>query len=235
MSKATPKTPVKPRNAAEGVAPVSEKKIIDWETLSVHYHAGIRSLRDMGIEFGVSDAAIIKKARKEGWTRDLKGKIKAKADKLVSAAMVSAEVSAQTKVTEKLTIEVEAQVRSRIILGHRQDIPAARKLVSKLFAELELQTDGIELLHNLGEIMREPNESGQDKRNDLYNKVISLSGRSTTLKSLVDSLKVMIALEREAFSIDSEPEDTATAASRYTDAERAVKLAYLMSQVEDAQ
>lgn len=209
----------------------SEKKIIDWETLSVHYRAGIRSLKDMGLQFGVSDAAIIKKARKEGWTRDLKGKIKAKADKLVSVAMVSAEVSAQTKVTEKLTIEVEAQVRSRIILSHRQDIPAARKLVSKLFKELELTTDSIELLSELGEIMRMPNESGQDKRNDLYNKVISLSGRSTTLKSLVDSLKVMIALEREAFGLDDDGKSRDESEPAMSDAELAVRIASLM---EDA-
>lgn len=218
-------------NASKEAGGAAGKKIIDWETLSVHYRAGVRSLRDMGEEFGVSDAAIIKKARKEEWTRDLKGKIKAKADKLVSAAMVSAEVSAQTKITEKLTVEVEAQVRSRIILSHRKDIPAARNLVSKMFAELELQTDSIELLRELGEIMRSENESGQDKRNELYNKVISLSGRSATLKSLVDSLKVMIALEREAFGIDSGGEEDPTKPTGMTDAERAVKLAYLMSKV----
>jgi len=52
----------------------------------------------------------------------------------------------------------------------------------------------------------------------------------------VDSPKVMIALEREAFSIDDGKEDAeAQAAGRYTDAERAVKLAYLMSQVKDAE
>lgn len=212
---------------------MTTRKLIDWETLSVHYRAGIRSLRDMAAEFNVSDAAIVKKARKEGWTRDLKGKIQAKADKLVSDAMVSAEVSTQTKITEKLTIEVEAKVRSRIILSHRQDIPAARNLVSKLFAELEMQTDGIELLGELGEIMRSENETGQDKRNDLYNKVISLSGRSTTLKSLVDSLKVMIALEREAFSLNDDKDKTPEKdASRYTDTERAVKLSYLLAKAE---
>ena len=48
---------------------------------------------------------------------DLKGTIKARADKLGSSALVSAEVSAQTEITEKLTIEVEAQVRSRTIIG----------------------------------------------------------------------------------------------------------------------
>ena len=207
----------------------AEKKIIDWETLSVHYRAGIRSLADMGLEFHVSDAAIIKKSRKEGWTRDLKGKIKAKADKLVSAATVSAEVSAQTKITEKLTIEVEAQVRSRIILSHRKDIPAVRSLVTKLFKELELQTDGIELLQELGEFMRSENAQGQDKRNDLYNKVISLSGRSTTLKSLVDSLKVMIYLEREAFGLDNGKPEEDQEPRRLTTAELAVKLAYIMS------
>ncbi len=228
----TPKTP-KPKTAPQGAAVVAaEKKIVDWETLSVHYRAGIRSLRDMGAEFGVSDAAIIKKARKEGWTRDLKGKIKAKADKLVSAAMVSAEVSAQTKRTEKLTIEVEAQVRARIILSHRQDIPAARGLVTSMFKELGLQTDGIELLQELGELMRSENEQGQDKRNDLYNKVISLAGRSSTLKSLVDSLKVMIALEREAFGMDEDGiVDDDLSQATMSDAELAVRIASLM---EDA-
>ncbi|MBC7624673.1 MAG: hypothetical protein H7232_14960 [Aeromicrobium sp.] len=50
--------------------------------------------------------------------RDHKETIKTRADKLVSAAMVSAEVSAQTEITEKVTIEVEAHVRSSNIIGH---------------------------------------------------------------------------------------------------------------------
>ena len=73
---------------------------------------------------------------------------------------------------------------------------------TKMFLELEIQTDGIDLLQDLGELMRKENDAGQDKRNDLYNKVIALSGRSSTLKSLVDSLKVLVALEREAFGLD---------------------------------
>ncbi len=81
--------------------------------------------------------------------------------------------------------------------------------------------------------MRSEDEQGKDRLNDLYHKVISLSGRSGTLKSLVDSLKTMIGLEREAFNLnDATPEEEArTDASRYTDAERAVKLSYLLSMV----
>jgi len=219
-------------NAPEGAVPSST----DWEAVQELYRVGVASLRAIAAKHNCTEGAIRKRAKKESWPRDLKAKVKAKAEELVRKSEVRKTVRKGQTVTETMQISAAATLQADIILSHRQDIPAARKLVSKLFNELELQTDGIELLHELGEIMREPNESGQDKRNDLYNKVISLSGRSTTLKTLVDSLKVMIALEREAFSIDDGKEDAeAQAAGRYTDAERAVKLAYLMSQVKDAE
>ena len=50
------------------------RKMIDWEAVELQYRAGIRSLKDIGREFDVSDAAIVKRARKEGWIRPEKGK-----------------------------------------------------------------------------------------------------------------------------------------------------------------
>jgi len=47
-------------------------KNIDWEAVEIQYRAGVRSLKDIGAEFGVSDAGIIKKARKEEWVRGIK-------------------------------------------------------------------------------------------------------------------------------------------------------------------
>ena len=37
----------------------ASRKIVDWDAIGVHYRAGIRSLKDIGAELGVSDAAII--------------------------------------------------------------------------------------------------------------------------------------------------------------------------------
>ena len=48
-----------------------EKKQINWEAIQAHYSAGIRSLMDIAKEYGVSDAGILKRAKKEDWTRDL--------------------------------------------------------------------------------------------------------------------------------------------------------------------
>jgi len=58
---------------------VTEKRTIEWDLIEPHYRAGIRSLKDIGKEFGVSDAAIIKRAKRDGWVRDLAAKIQAKA------------------------------------------------------------------------------------------------------------------------------------------------------------
>lgn len=202
----------------------------DWEAVQELYRVGVASLRAIAAEHNCTEGAIRKRAKKESWPRDLKAKVRAKAEELVRKIEVRKTVRKGQAVTETMQITAAATLQADIVLKHRQDIPAARSLVSKMFAELELQTDSLELLQELGEIMRSENENGQDKRNDLYNKVLSLSGRSATLKSLVDSLKVMIALEREAFGLnEGQEEDAGKAARAMTDAERAVRLAALLA------
>lgn len=181
------------------------RKVIDWEAVEIQYRAGIRSLKDIGGEFGVSDAAIIKRAKRDSWSRDLKAKIQAKADAKVSAAMVSAEVSALTKVTERQVIEANADAIVRIRLSHRKDISRSRSVVMSLLDELELTCgpENAALLAEFGEVMRSEDDKGQDKRNDLYQKLMSLGGRAKTMKDLGDSLKTLVGLEREAFGLES--------------------------------
>gem|GEM_PF-3359913 len=80
----------------------------------------------------------------------------------------------------------------------------------KLLDELEFQTDNLELLEQLRELMFSPDDKGIDKRDELFRKVISLSSRSSIAKTLTDALKSTIALEREAFGIDGGKNDADT-------------------------
>lgn len=177
----------------------------DWDAIEPHYRAGIKSLKDIGAEFGVSDAAIVKHARNNGWDRNLKAKIQAKADAKVSAAMVSAEVSESKALTEKARVEIESEVQARIRLEHRANIGRGRKVAMSLLMELEAQTgeENVSMLHELGELMRRDDDKGQDKLNDLYQKVISLPTRTKTMKDLADTLRSLIDKERQAFGIDA--------------------------------
>lgn len=201
--------PEKP-GAAPGPATKPPRARVDWDALAPHYRAGIRSLKDIGAEFEVSDAAIIKHAKKEGWTRDLKGKIKAKADAKVSAATVSAEVSAQTKITEALTVEVESTVLARVRLAHRSDIGKGRALAMKLLSELEHQTEHQELYEQLADLLApiddEQSERAKErsiKLRQAFERATSLPGRTKTMKDLADTLRTLVGLEREAYGLSS--------------------------------
>ncbi|WP_280041974.1 hypothetical protein [Pseudomonas alkylphenolica] len=183
---------------------MAEKQAPDWERIEQLYRAGLLSVREIASACGVSHVAIHKRAKRDGWTRDLQAKIKAKADSLVNTELVNSQVNKEALVTERGIVEANAQVIANIRIAHRTDIGRYRNLANKMLEELEGLTDNRELFDQLGELLRSPDDNGQDKLNDLYQKVIALPSRTKTLKDLGDILKVLITLERQAYSIDDE-------------------------------
>ena len=187
--------------------PNKTKQPPDWECIELDYRAGLKTLRQIADEHSITHVAINKRAKRDGWSRDLSGKIAKKADELVTKSLVTKLVTKETRITERELIDANAEAIVRVKLSHRKDISRSRAIVMSLFDELELTCgpDNAALLAELGEIMREPDERGQDKRADLYAKLLSLNGRSVTMKNLGESLKAMVALEREAFSLNTAP------------------------------
>lgn len=155
-----------------------KRQRVDWDALKPHYCAGARPLRDVGEEFGCSDAAIIKHAKKEGWTRNLAQKVKDKADAKVAAALVASERadSPAGKVTEAVRVEVEAEVQSRIRLKHQKTLGKIDKVADRLIEELSC--------------------SGEEFKVQV-----------AAFKSLVEVTRTQIALERQAYGVDKIFED----------------------------
>lgn len=194
------------------------KKAPDWEKIELEYRAGVKSIRQVALEFDVSDAAIRKRAKRDDWARDLNAKIHAKADELVRKEQVRREVrnTPEFKATEKETIDANAELVASIRISHRKDIERSRRMVMDLFSELEhmIGIDQANLLQELGELMYKPNDKGVDKLNDLYMKIIQLPNRVNSIKGLSDALKTLIGLEREAHGLNKEEatkEDALTA------------------------
>ena len=199
-------TPVANTKAAGVVAPVQAKPT-DWERIELDYRAGALSLREIAASHpGTNHVAIARRAKAEGWTRDLSERIKSKADDLVTRAAVTADVTANRAVTEKQVVEANAQDQASVRLSHRKDIRRKRAIVASLMDELEAQvgTENAALLADLGEIMRNPDDNGQDKRNDIYNRIISLPERAKTAKTLAETLRITVDMERQAFGMDKD-------------------------------
>lgn len=194
------------------------KTAIDWEAVEREYRAGLRSLKDIGAEFGVSDAGIIKRAKRDGWVRDRSKKIMAKAEALVSEKEVSAKVSAQTKITERQIVETNALMIAEKVISQREDVKRARSIVQKLFAEVEAECDHKEDFANIGELLADPDANGRDRLNDAYRAAISLPERIKSAKALADALKVLIELERKVLRISDAPEQVNSTVTLKADA-----------------
>lgn len=181
----------------------------DWEAIESAYRAGLMSIREIASQHGITHGAINKRAKRDGWERDLKAKIKAKADALVSKREVSNRVSTEAATNERILIEASAEVIANVRMEHRGDIRRARNIANTLLAELEAECNDVAALEELGELLRREDDKGMDKLNDLYHKVISMPGRVKSMKDLSDTLKNLIGLERQAYDIGGPESDNA--------------------------
>jgi len=182
-----------------------ETKGPDWERIEQHYRAGLLSLREIALACpGANHVAIARRAKKYGWVQDLSAKIKARAEDIVTRQVVTPDVTEKRAVTDRAVIEANAQSIAEVRLSHRKDIARGRNLTNKLLDELEGMTDNRDLFAELGELLRSEDDKGQDRRNDLYQKVIDLPARTKTMKELAETMKTLITLERDALGITSD-------------------------------
>lgn len=188
---------------------MTDKATPDWELIETHYRAGVLSLREIAIACsGANHVAIARRAKKFGWVQDLSAKIKAKANDLVTRQAVTEAVTASRAVSDRNVIEANAQAIADIRMAHRGDIGRNRRLALKMMEELEALTDNRELFAQLSDLIAGV-EEGEDGTSDAYEKMqqafrgaLSLPGRVKMSKDLSETLRVLIALERQAYGID---------------------------------
>lgn len=210
---------------------------IDYSLLEADWAAGIKNPRQMAAEFEattgvkISHVAIIKHFEKIGMPRDLKGKIRARAEELVNKQLTEGEIRL-TPLTEKRTIEVAARNAADILLSQRSDIREAQELFKHLLGELKVQTMSQADFEKLGELMFTPDDKGVDKLNELYRKVIATPSRISSFKSLTEACKNLIGLERQAFGLadNANGEADAPKAPALSPEDAARRVAFLLMQ-----
>jgi len=187
---------------------MENKKNIDWLAVESDYRPNILSLREIGNKHGCTEGAIRKRAKKEGWSRDLTAKIRAKAEDIVRREAVRSEVRSEySKATEQEVIEANAKKHADIDSSHRWITSLLSDVNISLIQELQAQNEHKEDLEKLGEMLRNPDQYGNDKLNDIYMKAISFPGRVDCAKKITDSTKVSVELQRKVYKIDDNGTD----------------------------
>lgn len=179
----------------------------DWEAIEANYRAGILSLREIGREHGVSDTAIRKRAKAEGWERDLTAQVKVRA----RVKLVRTDGShGQRARTDAEIIEEASDTQVSVVRSHRRDISTGRRIIASLFDELIEGTEHREEIDAAIEVETAGDTNGQ--RAAMMRRAVALPSRAATMQSLAGALKNIVVLERQAFSIDTggDPDEPAT-------------------------
>jgi hypothetical protein len=182
----------------------SELVPIDWAGIELQYRAGIKPLRVIATQFGCAHSAITKRAKRDGWQRDLKARVHARADELVHKALVSKEVhTAAVNLGERYAVEASAQAEVLVRLGHREDIAALRAIIKGLMRELSVVIEQPERFGMIHDALSSPDELALDALRNMAALVVSLPGRTKVAKDLADALHRAVGMEREAFGLDT--------------------------------
>lgn len=201
-------------------APETQVRVVDWEAIEADFRAGIKTLRQMAADYGISHVAIKRHADKQSWTRNLEVKIQAKSDEIVNRHVASSLAKQPDNIvmipSEAEVIDATAGMVATVRISQRKDIDRTKGLFYKLMQELEDATDHKSLADALMELVEgkdsgsgegEDTSSRSNKLRQTFDRIMSMPGRISSAKQLVEILEKMVRLEREAWGIDKK-EDT---------------------------
>lgn len=166
---------------------MSERKQIDWEAIEREYRAGQFSVREIARQHNLSETAIRKRAKLDGWTRPLADKVReAVREKLVRADGSHgqrADKNANRRVNDSEIVENSAVRGFNVVSTHRRDIEQLHALKRILATRLS------DILH--GAVPDGPCLGEKESPGDLLEKLSRVTTR-------------LIPLERQAFNLDAE-------------------------------
>lgn len=189
---------MKAKNAAKP-AEKQKRARIDWEAVERDYRTAKFTLRELEAKHNVSYAEVSRKAKKEGWTKDLSSVIRNATN---AALLEETTKKAQKDVTN--TVLAAAELNKQVILKHRQDIEATRQVAFDLLTEVKesaLLNEEKELLTQIlaGE-GAEPRDEAQARQ--VVNKALAFGNRVASVKALAETFVKLQDSERKAFGLE---------------------------------
>jgi hypothetical protein len=172
----------------------------DWEAIEREYRVGQLSVVEIARQFDLSDAAIHKKAKQNGWKRDLTEKVK----RLVREKLVREEVE-DPNASDEQVVDQASNREIKLRALHRKDIEKHRGIVQLLAGQLDDVAQSREDIETT--IEKETDGDKDTKRRNSMLKAVSLPTHAGVARDLSVALKNLIPLERQAYGIDNGSEE----------------------------
>lgn len=170
---------------------------MDWESIEREYRASQLSVKEIARRNGCSRAAIQKKAKQKGWTRDLSDQVRREV--AVKVAAGATPNPASSTITDEEIIDAASVRGAAAIEGHLARANRLKRIADRIAEGLErhmgiTESQAVDL-----EGMPLPNDPGFA----LF--VAKSDGPASILKCLADVTERIARLERTALNLDDAP------------------------------
>lgn len=127
---------------------MTERKPIDWERIEAEYRAGQLSVREIARQHGVGAPAIVKRAQKLGWERDLSASVREAVNAKLVKETAAGNTEGNTRNTRE-TVEAAADRVVSLVRQHRADFRRDGERLVRLAEKLDGMMDEIVSLKDL--------------------------------------------------------------------------------------
>jgi uncharacterized membrane-anchored protein YjiN (DUF445 family) len=217
----------------------SKPKDVDVVLLEGEYRSCRKTTSELAREFGIDEAAVRYHARKGGWDKDILRAAKLRAHDLEREAILGIEQPrdnaallnkvksmTQEEIIEEV-IERSALTQAEVLKRGRQRIDRMNTILENMFEELAAQAllkehiNDIALLISAAEGQSDDvSEAKLERMANSFRKTLALDNRADVAKKLVDSLKNLIGLERQAYGLADNANGEADGKSKGTGEEQ---------------
>ena len=172
------------------------RKDVDWTKIESDYRAGILSVREIAREANLSEGAVRKRAKANGWERDLTEQVRAKTRQKLVESLANTHDSTQASACAEETTERAALTQVAVVRDHQVSVHEGYSITRRLLDELNATTSHQGEMETLITAIY---DDGRQKTAAM--RAVSLPGRAAVMRDLAQAAKVWVAMERQAFGI----------------------------------
>lgn len=174
----------------------------DWEKIEAEYRAGAMSVREIGRRNGPAEGTIRKRAKKQGWKKDLARRVRQEVRNQVVRTEVRKKDAAELR-TDREIVEASAKIGADVIMEHRDRISKGRQIVDTLIEQLGVT---LEYIGEIEETIDKSDTVGTIQQSRMHD-AISLPSHAKVVTNLAAAMKTFVSLERQAHNLDATGDD----------------------------
>lgn len=176
---------------------------IDWEKIERQYRLGKKTDEEISAANKISRSALARRAKKEGWSKDLSEQVKLETKAKVSAAIVKKATAKllQSHKKDSNAVEVEAISNALLIAEHEKVGTKGRELFEKILDRIAEQVDATPSIEAVARMV----EADDPAALPALRKVLSLPSYVDSAKKATEGAAKAIDVERKARNLDDAP------------------------------